>query len=99
MQPKNVRFKLRRDTAHSWTTVNPMLKEGEPGFESDTGRFKIGDGITPWTTLPYFEPGSASPADSYAIQQAINAHVNSDLPHPVYDDGPSFLLLYENAKV
>lgn len=29
----------------------------------------------------------------------LPAHISSELPHPVYDDGASFLLLYENAKV
>ncbi len=31
--------------------------------------------------------------------ELLNAHVNSETPHPVYDDGPSLALLYENAKV
>jgi hypothetical protein len=26
-------------------------------------------------------------------------HINAETPHPVYDDGPSLALLYENAKV
>lgn len=26
-------------------------------------------------------------------------HIISEFPHPVYDDGPSLFLLYENAKV
>lgn len=26
-------------------------------------------------------------------------HIASELPHPVYDEGPSLTLLYENAKV
>lgn len=29
----------------------------------------------------------------------LEEHINSDLPHPVYDDGPSLALIYENAKV
>lgn len=29
----------------------------------------------------------------------IHTHINSPTPHPVYDDGPSFELLYQNAKV
>jgi hypothetical protein len=29
------------------------LRQGEPGFEYDTGKLKIGDGFTPWTSLPY----------------------------------------------
>lgn len=36
-----------------WTQVNPILKMAEPGFESDTGRFKIGNGVQRWSLLPY----------------------------------------------
>ena len=43
------------NTAAQWLEVNPVLLEGELGFESDTLRFKIGDGVTPWDHLPYSE--------------------------------------------
>ena len=46
-------FKLRRGTAQRWIEVNPILAQGEPGFEYDTGKLKIGDGIKPWTELKY----------------------------------------------
>ena len=37
-------FLLRRGTSEAWNRVNPTLKYGEPGFEKDTNRLKIGDG-------------------------------------------------------
>ena len=37
-------FLLRRGTAEAWNRVNPTLKYGEPGFEKDTNKLKIGDG-------------------------------------------------------
>lgn len=40
-------------TAAQFTSNNPTLNSGETGFESDTGRTKIGDGSTAWTSLPY----------------------------------------------
>lgn len=46
-------FKLRRDSSSAWTSANPTLAEGEPGFETDTRKLKIGDGTTPWNSLPY----------------------------------------------
>ena len=46
-------IKLKRDTANNWTTNNPTLAIGEPGVEVDTFRFKIGDGVRDWHTLPY----------------------------------------------
>lgn len=50
-------FQARSDTAANWTSANPTLKLGEPGFESDTNKLKIGDGSTAWTTLPYVTGG------------------------------------------
>jgi hypothetical protein len=47
------RIKLRRDTSANWTAVNPILLEGEPGLELDTGRTKHGNGTSTWTQLPY----------------------------------------------
>lgn len=46
-------FQLKRGTAQRWIEVNPILKQGEPGFEYDTHKLKIGDGITHWLDLPY----------------------------------------------
>lgn len=34
-----------------------------------------------------------------AVDVAIKVHIDAENPHPAYDDGPSFLLLYMNAKV
>lgn len=47
------KIQLRRDTAANWSTNNPTPSAGEPCFETDTGRLKIGDGITAYNSLPY----------------------------------------------
>jgi hypothetical protein len=39
---RNALIQLRRDTAANWTSTNPALATGEIGFETDTGKFKIG---------------------------------------------------------
>lgn len=44
---------LRRDTKANWNQVNPILKDGEAGFEMDDGKMKIGDGVHNWNDLPY----------------------------------------------
>ena len=46
-------IKIRRDTAANWTASNPTLNSGEMGYETDTGRLKVGDGSTAWTSLSY----------------------------------------------
>jgi hypothetical protein len=49
------RIILRRDTSTNWTTNNPVLLLGEPGYETDLGGFKIGDGSTAWNDLIYIK--------------------------------------------
>ena len=48
-----VQIQYRRGTAAQWTSVNPVLAQGEPGYEYDTGKFKVGNGVDNWNTLPY----------------------------------------------
>lgn len=47
------RIQYRRDTAANWTAANPVLALGEPGWETDTKKRKVGDGTTAWTGLGY----------------------------------------------
>lgn len=53
------RIRLRRDTAANWTAANPVLLNGEMGVETDTRRFKVGDGSTAWASLSYYIDGVA----------------------------------------
>ncbi len=43
----------RNGTAAEWASANPILRAGEPGYETDTGKYKIGDGVTAWNSLAY----------------------------------------------
>jgi hypothetical protein len=49
----SVTIRLRRDSSTNWTTINPILLLGEPGFETDTNKLKIGNGTDTWNNLPY----------------------------------------------
>jgi len=53
-------IQVRRGTASQWTSANPTLASGEWGFESDTGKVKIGNGSTAWTSLGYTGAGSVT---------------------------------------
>ena len=46
-------IQIRRGTAAEWTSANPTLASGEFGFETDTGKAKIGNGVTAWNSLSY----------------------------------------------
>jgi hypothetical protein len=48
------RMQQRRGTAAQWTSANPVLNAGEMGWESDTNKFKIGDGTNHWASIDYF---------------------------------------------
>jgi hypothetical protein len=38
-----------------WETKNPILRSGEPGFEDDTGKLKVGNGTSRWNDLPFVD--------------------------------------------
>lgn len=110
-RPVQITFEIKRGTARQWAIRNPVLRGGEPGVETDTGIFKIGDGVTPWNQLDYYltqdhifamvqEMINNSPGGGGGVSYSdFQSHIDSEDPHPVYDDGSSFILLYQNAKV
>ena len=58
-------YLLRRDTAENWQNKNPILREGEEGYETDTGRRKIGDGMSGWNSLEYNHNIAVNEAKAY----------------------------------
>ena len=48
-----IQIQYRRGSASQWTTTDPILAIGEPGYETDTGKFKVGNGSSAWNSLPY----------------------------------------------
>ncbi len=68
------RIQLRRDTSTNWFSNNPILLQGEFGYESDTGFAKIGDGSTAWSSLSYFGgTGPTGPGVSSTIPGSSGA--------------------------
>jgi hypothetical protein len=53
-------IQIRRGTAAQWTSTNPTLAAGEFGYETDTGKVKIGNGSTAWTSLAYNGAGTVT---------------------------------------
>jgi hypothetical protein len=58
------RMQQRRGTAAQWISTNtgngPILNAGEIGYETDTNKFKIGDGTNHWVNLDYFIDASST---------------------------------------
>jgi hypothetical protein len=63
------RMQQRRGTAAQWNSADPILEAGEIGFESDTNKFKLGDGVNQWSDLDYFINEAAISTD---IEGAIS---------------------------
>jgi Collagen triple helix repeat (20 copies)/Major tropism determinant N-terminal domain len=71
------RIMFRRDTAENWTDFNPILHEGEFGFEIDSGDFKIGRDNLPWIDLPY-AIADLPPGDSAYDVAVENGYVGTE---------------------
>lgn len=46
-----------------WTQKNPLLQRGEIGYEVDTHKVKIGDGVTYWNDLAYIDASGGTWGD------------------------------------
>jgi len=66
-----VRIQVRRGLSTDWTSVNPILAAGEMGYETDTNKFKFGNGTGAWTTLSY--ASSDTPGITEIAQDAIDS--------------------------
>lgn len=51
------RMQQRRGTSSEWSTANPVLAEGEIGYDTSTGQIRFGNGTSPWLSLIPFYPG------------------------------------------
>jgi hypothetical protein len=66
-------IQFKRGTAAQAATANPVLAAGEPGFETDTGKFKIGDGTTAWNSLAYAGKPTIDTAPTNGSTNAVSS--------------------------
>jgi hypothetical protein len=93
-----VRIQLRRDTAANWSSVNPILRDGEMGIESDTLKVKVGNGTSTWSLRPYLNvtPSELAELAQDSVNSAIVAGVGLD---KVYDDTANTITLDIDSTV
>ena len=72
------RIQLKRATAAQWTAANPVLYSGEIGLETDTNKFKIGDGTTAYNSLPYFNGNLTGSSLNDLADVTITSAANGD---------------------
>ncbi len=84
-----VRLQVRADTAANWTANDPVLLANELGRETDTGKIKIGNGSTAWSSLAYQPFGG----------QITNADIasNAEIAVSKFADGTARQLLQTDA--
>lgn len=70
------KIQIRRDTSANFSSVNPILMEGEPAIALDTNTLKIGDGITAWTSLSGIS-GGAGGITQQDLDNAISSIVDT----------------------
>lgn len=87
-----VQIQFRRGTAAEWTSANPTLLAGELGLETDTNKFKIGDGATAWGSLSY----SSLPSDALS---ANTIDAKGDLLVGTADNTAGRLAVGSNGKI
>ena len=75
-------FKVRRGQSQVWADINPILAEGEPGYELDTHRLKIGDGEKSWNELPYIGGSSTEIPElqEYVTKEELESLVKDYIP-------------------
>ena len=64
-------FRIRRGTTEAFERNNPILQYGEPCFVKDKNGFKIGDGQSRWTELPYINGDIISDEEIDALSALI----------------------------
>jgi hypothetical protein len=89
------KIQLRRDIAANWATNNPLLLNGEIGIETDTLKFKIGNGTQRWNSITAYalKPGLANGVATLNSDGKIPL---SQLPDQVSLDSEA-LLAIQNA--
>lgn len=70
-QKRYRRLRFPSFDADVWANKNPLLQKGELGHEKDTGRFKVGDGVTYWSDLPYNSVGDPAKVNGHNVLEII----------------------------
>ena len=93
-----IRIQLRRDTAANWTSVNPVLANGEMGIETDTLKAKVGNGSAAWSARPYINvlPSELVELSQDAVNSAIVAGTGLD---KTYNDESNTITLDIDSTV
>lgn len=71
-----IRLQQRRGTEAQWTSADPVLAAGEIAFSTDDQTFRVGDGTTAWSSLPYFQNSTDIEAAGLVLLATSNAYTD-----------------------
>ena len=74
-----VRLKQAYWTERQWATANPVLLEGEVAHNSDNDKYKVGNGSSTWSQLPYKIPVTKSDIDLGNVENKSSATIRGEL--------------------
>ena len=73
-------IQFKRATSSKWAQLNPILANGVPCYEKDTGKLKIGDGVSTWEALDYLITEEIDPTvSSWAKQENKPTYTASEV--------------------
>lgn len=68
---------FRKDTSANWASANPVLADGEPGYDTTLKRMKVGDGVSSWAGLPFRDLAAGELAQILSAAATIDAGVDA----------------------
>lgn len=92
-------MRVRRGTAANWTSTDPVLYSGQIGWETDTRKFKVGDGTTAWSALSYSASGGGGGGDALVANplSQFAATTSLQLKGVISDETGSGALVFANT--
>lgn len=80
-------FRVRRDESIAWVMENPIIPDGEMAYDTTQHKMKIGNGVTPWMSLPWLNADldldaltipASKISDATAVGRAVLVAVSQD---------------------
>jgi len=94
-----VQIQFRRGASAAWASANPVLADGELGLDTTSYTYKIGNGASTWTQLPYQSlPASTLSSAVYTAKGTIAAASAANSPVAVTVGANNTLLVADSAQ-
>ena len=89
-------IQTRRGTSAEWTTADPVLKEGEIGYDSTLNRMKVGDGTKKWSSLAWCTNDVINTLTSDSTTAALSAKQGKELKKLIDDVSKGGVTVVDN---